>query len=56
MREEDKREKEIRYLLFLKNELIKQTKKEVKSLRNELNEINDAKTLRRKRENGTNRR
>lgn len=33
------REKEIKYLIYLKNELIKQEKKEIKQLRNELNEL-----------------
>jgi hypothetical protein len=35
----NKREIEIKRLLYLKNELIKKTKKEVKTLRLELNEI-----------------
>lgn len=43
------REKEIKYLMYLKNELIKQTKKEVKELRNELNQINGYKVLEKKR-------
>ena len=34
-----KNEKEIKYLLYLKNQLIKETKKEVKQLRLELNQI-----------------
>ena len=34
-----KKEKEIKYLLYLKNQLIKETKKEVKQLRLELNQI-----------------
>lgn len=33
------REKEIKYLIYLKNEIIKQEKKEIKQLRNELNEL-----------------
>lgn len=48
MTPEDKKEKEIKYLLFLKNELIKQTRKEVKELKDQLNEINGYKNLRRK--------
>lgn len=41
------REKEIKYLMYLKNELIKNTKKEIKQLRNELDEINGNKCLKR---------
>ena len=33
------REKEIKYLMYLKNEIIKQEKKDIKQLRNELNEL-----------------
>lgn len=33
------REKEIKYLLYVKNELIKQTKKEIKNLNTELEDI-----------------
>lgn len=47
MGEKERREKEIKYLLYLKNELIKQTRKEVKELRTELNQINGEKTLKR---------
>lgn len=43
------REKEIKYLMYLKNELIKQTKKEIKELRIELNQINGYKVLEKKR-------
>ena len=43
------REKEIEYLLYLKSELIKQTRKEIKELRNELNTINGYKKLERKK-------
>ena len=43
------REKEIKYLMYLKNELIKQTKKEIKELRAELNQINGYKVLEKKR-------
>ena len=57
MSEQERREKEIKYLLYLKNELIKQTRKEVKELRAELNQINGEKTLKRTmKKNGTNRR
>ena len=38
------REKEIKYLLYLKAQLIKQTKKEIKSLHNELDEMNKRKS------------
>lgn len=41
------REKEINYLLYLKNELIKQTKKEIKELQQEKNMINGYKRLER---------
>ena len=37
------REKEIKYLLYLKSQLIKQTKKEIKYLHMELDEINKIK-------------
>lgn len=47
MGEQERREKEIKRLLHLKKELIKQTYKEVKELRIELNEINGEKTLKR---------
>lgn len=43
------REKEIKYLMYLKSELIKQTKKELKDLKQELELINQEKTLKRKR-------
>lgn len=43
------REKEINYLLYLKNELIKQTKKEIKSLNEEKRMINGYKRLEKKR-------
>lgn len=43
------REKEIRYLMYLKAELIKETKKELKELRNELESLNNQKTYSRKR-------
>ena len=41
------REKEINELLYLKSELIKQTKKEIKALRQEKNMINGYKKLER---------
>lgn len=39
------REKEIKYLMYLKSQLIKETKKEVKELQQELNQINGEKRL-----------
>ena len=42
------KEKEIKYLMYLKSELIRQTKKELKDLRNELEQFNKEKTLKRK--------
>lgn len=38
-----RREKEIKYLMYLKEKLIRETKKEVKQLRLELNQINSKK-------------
>mgnify|MGYP001852860023 CR=1 FL=1 len=35
------REKEIRYLIYLKSEILKQTKKDLKNLRNELETLNN---------------
>ena len=43
------REKQIKYLMYLKNQLIKQTKKEIKTLQEELNQINGYKVLERKK-------
>lgn len=43
------REKQIKYLIYLKNEAIKQEKKELKELRQELENINRQKTLKRKK-------
>ena len=43
------REKEIKYLIYLKSQLIKQAKKEIKNLHNELDEIGKNKKLMRKR-------
>lgn len=37
------REKELKYLIHLKNELIKQEKKDLKNLRNELESLNQEK-------------
>ena len=39
------REKEIQYLIYLKNELIKQTKKEIKNLQQERDMIQGYKRL-----------
>ncbi len=39
------REKEIKYLIYLKSQLIKQTKKEIKNLHNELDELYKTKNL-----------
>lgn len=44
------REKEIKRLIYIKSELIKQTKKEIKNLHIELDELNGQKVLRRKYE------
>lgn len=46
------REKEIKYLLYLKQEIIKSTRKEVKELRQELNQINGYKKLEKERLHG----
>ena len=43
------REKEIRYLMYIKSEIIKENKKEIKELRNELNSINKQKQLKKDR-------
>ena len=43
------REKEIKYLLYLKDRLLKETRKEIKQYRSELDEIGKQKTLTRKR-------
>lgn len=39
------REKEIKYLMYLKSQLIKENKKELKQLREELIQLNKNKTL-----------
>ena len=43
------REKEINYLLYLKSELIKQTKKEIKELKREKETLTGEKVLKKKR-------
>ena len=43
------REKEIKRLMYLKSEIIKREKKELKILRDELEELNKQKTLIRKK-------
>lgn len=43
------REDEIRYLIYLKGQLIKQTKKEIQNLSNELKTINGTKRLEKKK-------
>lgn len=43
------REKEIKYLIYIKSELIKQTKREIKELHQELDTINGYKKLERSR-------
>ena len=42
------REKEIKYLIYLKSELIKKTKKEIKELQQESEMINGYKKLRKR--------
>lgn len=42
------REKEIKYLIYLKSQLIKQTKKEIKNLHNELDGLYKTKNLKKK--------
>lgn len=49
-KDERDREKEIKYLMYLKSQLIKQTKKELAELREELNSLgNDRSNERRER-------
>lgn len=43
------REKELRYLIYLKNELIKETKKEIKQMQQEVDMINGYKKLEKKK-------
>lgn len=45
------REKEINHLIYLKEQLIRQTKKEIKELQQEKNIINGYKTLERRKGN-----
>ncbi len=45
------REQEIKYLIYLKSQLIKETKKEIKDLHNELDTIQGTKRLEKKRSN-----
>lgn len=42
------RVKEIKYLIYLKGQLIKQTKKEIKNLHNELDGLHKTKNLKKK--------
>lgn len=42
------REKELKYLIYLRSELIKECKKDIKNYHREIDEINKQKTLRRK--------
>ena len=44
-----RREKEINYLIYVKEQLIKQTRKEIKELQREKNMINGYKTLERRK-------
>lgn len=46
-KEEREREKELKYLIYLKNQLIKEYKKELKQYREELNNLGKVKTKRR---------
>ncbi len=43
------REKELKYLIYLRNEIIKQQKKELKILREELRQLTDKKYVKRKK-------
>lgn len=43
------REKEIKYLIYLKSQLIKETKKDIKELHKELDTINGCKRLEKKK-------
>jgi hypothetical protein len=49
------REKEIKHLIYLKSELIKQTKKEIKQLQQERDSLQGIKRIRRKNETNDNR-
>lgn len=48
-KEERDREKELKYLIYLKSELLKQTKKELQAYRKELLNLGDNKELIKKR-------
>lgn len=43
------REKELRYLIYLRNELIKQCKKDIKKYQEEINMLNGYKRLEKKK-------
>lgn len=47
-KEERDREKELKYYIYLKNELLKETKKELQQYRRELQQLGDNKVLRKK--------
>lgn len=49
------REKEIKHLIYLKSELIKQTKKEIKQLQQERDSLQGIKRIRRQNETNDNR-
>lgn len=49
------REKEIKHLIYLKSELIKQTKKEIKQLQQERDSLQGIKRIRRQYETNNNR-
>lgn len=51
-KEEREREKEIKYLMYLKSQLIKETKKELSLLREELNSLGNNKERREGYEEG----
>jgi len=48
-KEERDREKELKYLIYLKSELLKQTKKELMEYRRELQNLGDNKVMRKRR-------
>lgn len=50
---ERQREKELKRLIYLRNEIIKESKKEIVEYKHELYRLGKNKTLRKKRENGT---
>lgn len=43
------RKKELKYLIYLKNEIIKQEKKELKELRKELSKLNEEESINKRR-------